>query len=252
MDYTVAAVDEAIKLLFLVAQQPGLGLTELARRAGITKARTFRLLSTLEQRDLVKRRGDPATYFLSLQALHLGAAAHAQNELLQVVREPIERLAQRLNETVAVRVLEGLETVSIARRQSTQTLRVHGEVGQRHKLHAGASSKLLLAFAPLEVLEAVLAMDRERFTPNTPVSKAALLRELKLVQGRGYSVSVGERELETAGMAVPIRDGSGGVVAALTISLPASRLAGREKEFLQALQAEAQEVSRRLGYVARP
>jgi DNA-binding IclR family transcriptional regulator len=252
MDYTVAAVDEAIKLLFLVAGQPGLGLTELARRSGITKARAFRLLTTLEQRDLVKRRGDPATYFLSFQALHLGAAAHAQNDLLQCVREPIERLGRRFNETVAVRVREGLETVSVARWESTQSLRVHGEVGQRHRLYAGASSKLLLAFAPPDVLEAVLAMDRERLTPKTPVARAALLREIKLVRERGYSLSFGEREPDTGGMAVPIRDGSGEVVAALVISMPASRMAGREQEFLQVLSVEAQEASRRLGYVARP
>jgi len=56
MDYTVAAVDEALKLLFLLAHAPGLGLTELAKRSVITKARAFRLLTTLEQRDLVRRR----------------------------------------------------------------------------------------------------------------------------------------------------------------------------------------------------
>lgn len=61
MDYTVAAVDEAVKLLLLVAQQPGLGLSEVARRSGTGKARAFRLLTTLEQRDLVRRRGEPAT-----------------------------------------------------------------------------------------------------------------------------------------------------------------------------------------------
>jgi IclR family transcriptional regulator, KDG regulon repressor len=248
MDYTVAAVDEAIKLLFLVAGQPGLGLTELAKRSGITKARAFRLLTTLEQRDLVKRRGDPVTYCLSFQALHLGAAAHAQNDLLQCVREPIERLGRRFNETVAVRVRDGLETVSIARWESTQSLRVHGEVGQRHILWAGASSKVLLAFAPAEVLEAVLAQDRERFTSKTLVSKAALLAEVKLVRQQDYAVSVGERVADTAAIAVPIRDGSSGVVAALVLSMPATRLKAREAEFLEVLRTEAQEVSRRLGY----
>lgn len=252
MDYTVAAVDEAIKLLFLVAAQPGLGLTELARRAGITKARAFRLLTTLEQRDLVRRSGDPATYALSFQSLILGAAAHAQNDLVQCVREPIERLGRRFNETVAARIRDGLGTVCIARWESTQSLRVHGEVGQRHTLHAGASSKLLLAFAPPDVLEAVLAMERERFTPVTPVPKAALLREIRLAREQGYALSFGERTPDTAGIAVPIRDGSGGVVAALIISMPASRMKGQEGLYLEALQAEALAASKCLGYVAGP
>ena len=248
MDYTVAAVDEAIKLLLLVAAQPGLGLTELGKRSGITKARAFRLLTTLEQRDLVKRRGEPVAYYLSLQALHLGAAAHAQNDLVQSVREPVERLGRLFNETVAVRVRDGLETVSIARWESTQSLRVHGEVGQRHILYAGASSKILLAFAPPEVVEAVLAQDRERFTPKTLVSKAALVAEIKLVRQQGYAVSVGERVPDTAAIAVPIRDGGLGVVAALVLSMPATRMKGQEERFLEALRAEGLEVSRRLGY----
>jgi IclR family KDG regulon transcriptional repressor len=248
MDYTVAAVDEAIKLLLLVAAQPGLGLTELARRSGVTKARAFRLLTTLEQRDLVKRRGDPVAYYLSFQALHLGAAAHAQNDLVQSVGEPIARLGRLFNETVAVRVRDGLETVSIARWESTQSLRVHGEVGQRHILYAGASSKILLAFAPPDVIEAVLAQERERFTSKTLVAKAALLAELKLVRQQGYAVSVGERVPDTAAIAVPIRDGGLGVVAALVLSMPATRLVAREAQLLEALRKEAAEVSRRLGY----
>lgn len=252
MDYTVSAVDEAIKLLFLVAQHPGLGLTEMARRSGITKARAFRLLTTLEQRDLVKRRGDPATYALSFQALHLGAAAHQQIDLVQAVQEPLERLGSLLNETVAVRVRDGLETLCVARRESTQSLRVHGEVGHRRPLYAGASSKLLLAFAPPELLEAVLASERTRFTPQTPVTKAALLREIREVRECGHAVSVGERTSGTAAIAVPIRDGQGEVIAALSISAPASRLtADHLRPCLQALEQQAAEASRRLGWVPR-
>lgn len=250
MDYTVAAVDEAIKLLFLVAEQPGLGLTELARRSGNTKARVFRLLTTLEQRDLVKRRGDPATYHLSFMALHLGAAAHSQIDLLLAVQEPLKALGTQFNETVAVRVRDKLETVCVARWESTQSLRVHGEVGHRRPLYAGASSKLLLAFAPPEVQERVLEAPRERFTTDTPVSRAALAREIRQVREAGYAVSVGERTSGTAAIAVPIRDATGQVVAALSISAPAGRLTEREVDhYLRALHERALEASRHLGHV---
>lgn len=248
MDYTVAAVDEALKLLFLVAQAPGLGLTELAKRSGITKARAFRLLTTLEQRDLVRRRGDPATYVLSFRALHLGAAATAQIDLVQAVQEPLARLGAMFNETCAVRVRDGLETVCVAKWESTQSLRVHGEVGRRRPLHAGASSKLLLSFAPSDVVEAVMAMERPRFTATTPVSKAALAQEMKKVRSDGYALSIGERAADTAAIAVPVRDAGGEVVAALSISMPATRMTQRIDPFLQALQDQASEASRRLGH----
>lgn len=249
MDYTVAAVDEAVKLLFLVAQQPGLGLSEIARRSGTGKARAFRLLTTLEQRDLVRRRGEPAAYHLGFQALHLGAAAQSQIDLVQLSQEPLERLAAKFNETVAVRVRDGLETVCVARRESTQSLRVHGEVGHRRPLYAGASSRLLLAHAPGEVLEAVLSAERARYTERTVVGKAAMLQALQQVRAEGYAHSEGERSAGTSALAVPIRDGSGQVVAALGLSAPASRMtAQHRRRYLAALREEAAEVSRRLGH----
>jgi DNA-binding IclR family transcriptional regulator len=249
MDYTVAAVDEALNLLFLVAQQPGLGLSELAKRSGNTKARSFRLLTTLEQRDMVRRRGDPATYCLGFRALHLGAAATAQIDLVQAVQEPLQRLGARFNETCAVRVRDGLETVCIAKWESTQSLRVHGEVGRRRPLYAGASSKLLLSAAPADVVEAVMAMQRQRFTATTPVSKAALAQEIRKVRANGYALSMGERAPDTAAIAVPVRDASGAVVAALSISTPATRMSEQVDTFLRALKDQALAASRHLGYV---
>lgn len=251
MDYTVAAVDEAVKLLLLVSQHPGLGLSEIARRSGTGKARAFRLLTTLEQRDLVRRRGEPATYLLGFQALHLGAAAQAQIDLVQLSQEPLERLHTKLNETVAVRVRDGLETVCVARRESTHSLRVHGELGHRRPLYAGASSRLLLAHAPETVLKAVLDAERTRFTEQTPVSKTAVQQALKLVRTQGHAHSEGERSVGTAALAVPIHDGSGEVVAALGLSAPASRMTARHRRrYLAALHTEAAEISRRLGHTA--
>ncbi len=249
MDYTVAAVDEAIRLLLFVAQHPGLGLSEITRRTGTGKARVFRLLTTLEQRGLVRRRGEPATYQLGFQALHLGAAAQAQIDLVQLAQEPLERLRARFDETVALRVRDGLETVCVARRESTQSLRVHGEIGHRRPLYAGASSKLLLAHAPKEVLESVLAAERTRFTDRTLVARTAMLQALKRVREEGHAHSEGERSTGTAALAVPLRDASGEVVAALGLSAPASRMtAQHRRQYLGALKAEAEGLSHKLGF----
>jgi DNA-binding IclR family transcriptional regulator len=249
MSYIVEAVDEAIKLLFIVAAEPGLGVTEIARRAGITKPRAFRLLSTLEARDLVRRQGPAAAYALGLQALHLGAAAHGQIDLVRLAEGPIAALGAELNETIALRVRDALETVCVARWESTHSLRVHGEVGHRRPLHAGASSKLLLAFAPDDVFERVLSEERRRYTPNTPVSKVALQAEIETIRRQGHAVSVGERAPDTAAVAVPIVDSAGEVVAALSVSAPTTRLGeDRLPKVLQALHRQAAVISRGLGF----
>lgn len=245
MDYTVAAVDEAVRLLLLVAAQPGLGVSEIARRSGNTKGRVFRLLTTLEQRQLVSRQGDGATYFLGYQALHLGAAAHNQIDLARLVEKPLEDLGRIFNETVSVRVRDGLETVCIAKRESTQSLRVYGEF--RRPLHAGASSKLLLAHAPESVIEAVLSCDLMRFTATTPLDRGTLLAELEKIRRQGHARSVAERAAGTAGVAVPIRNGSE-VIAVLAISAPCSRMTeDRFGLYLRQLQQQAREISMGMG-----
>lgn len=249
MSYTVDAVDEAIKLLIQVAAESGLGVTELARRGGITKARAFRLLHTLEQQGLVHRVGPQAAYYLGFRALHLGAAAQSQIDLVRVANQPMTELGEALNETIALRVLDGLATVCVARWESKQSLRVHGEVGHRRALYAGASSKLLLAHAPKALLDAVLAQERPRFTAATPVSKAALLRELAAVRRLGYALSIGERAADTAAIAVAVHDAQGQVVAALSVSTPATRMTPeRMAPMLALLREKAATVSARLGW----
>lgn len=252
MNYTVEAVDEAVKLLFIVAAAPGLGVTELARRSGITKARAFRLLATLESRDLVRRQGPAAAYVLGLQALHLGAAAREQIDLVKLAEEPIAALGAELNESVALRVRDGLESVCVARCESTHSLRVHSEIGHRLPLHAGASSKLLLAFAPPDVVAAVMAGERKRFTPQTLVAKGTLLAEIDTIRREGHSVSVGERAPDTAALAVPVYDGAGEVIAALSVSAPSTRMTEqRLPKVLQALRRQAGVLSRALGHVGQ-
>ena len=114
-DYTVAAVDHALALLLLVAHSPGLGVSELAARSGNTKARTFRLLYTLEQRRLVQRRGRTAAYWLDVQALYLGIAAQEQVDLVRLARPYLLNLAAACNENVQIRVRDGLESVCVDR-----------------------------------------------------------------------------------------------------------------------------------------
>src|SRR4051794_8660876 len=113
MDYTVDAVDRAMILLFLVAREAGHGVTDLAKRAGITKARAFRLLDTLEQNGLVQREGDGATYRLNYRALSIGAAAQDQLGLSRLAKYNLPSIGARCNESVLIRVRDGFESVCI-------------------------------------------------------------------------------------------------------------------------------------------
>jgi len=249
MSYTVDAVSKAIELLFLVAQQGDLGVTELAKRSGNTKARAFRLLATLEEKGLVQRKMPLATYSLGYGALVLGTAAQGQLSIANVAGQLLEGVGRECNESVLVRVRDGVETVCIAWWDAPHAIRIHSQLGDRRSLGVGASGKLLLAHAPPEVREQVLAEKRERYTPNTITGRAELEAELARISEEGVSVSMSERSLETLAIAAPIRDAGGEVVASLSITAPTNRVDADAVIRYRAIIADgAARFSRALGF----
>jgi len=247
--YIVDAVDEALGLLMLVAEHPSLGVTELARRADLTKARAFRLLSTLEHRGMIAREAPAAVYKLGYNALLVGNAAREQLDLIKLVAPSLAALGAACGENVIVRVRDGLESVCVARHESSQSVRVHTEVGNRRPLHVGASGKLLLAFGGETLVNAVLATSPQRFTDKTIVDPQALRDELASIRAAGYAVSLGEREADAVSAAAPLRDHTGATVASLSIASPASRTTQEVLDRHVAMVVEqAAALSRSLGH----
>jgi DNA-binding IclR family transcriptional regulator len=250
VDYTVDAVDKAIGLLNLVAQFPDLGVTELAKRSGNTKARAFRLLGTLELNGLVQRDAN-AAYRLGNHVLYLGAAAKEQLSIVRVSAAIFEDMVRECNEGIQIRIREGTDSVCIARRDSTHEVRSLTAVGNRRPLYIGASGKLLLAHASPEVREAVLGGELIKYTPTTITSRRTLEKELQKILKDGVSLSLGERSADLVAVAAPVRDGTGGVIAALGISGPSSRMnADTLDSFVDCVKRGADRLSRELGYRA--
>jgi IclR family KDG regulon transcriptional repressor len=250
MSYTVDAVSKAIELLFLVAEQGGNGVTELARRSGNTKARAFRLLSTLEESGLVQRQMPMATYSLGYRALLLGCAAQEQLSLINVANALLEQVGRECNESVLVRIRDGLETVCVAWWDASHAVRIHNQLGDRRSLAVGASGKLLLAHAPVEVQEAMLSGNLERYTPNTIVKRADLENELARIGAEGVSISLSERTPDIMALAAPIRDASGAVIASLSMTAPTSRVpADSLAKYIAIVQGGAHRFSRALGHL---
>lgn len=248
MEYTVAAVDEALGLLLLVATAPDLGVTELARRSGNTKARAYRLLTTLEGRHFVERHGDPAVYRLGTQSLVVGLAAKEQIGLVTHAQRHLKELNEQFNESTSLRILDGLESVCVALIESTRDLRVASFIGRRRSLHAGASGKIFMAFGSDELRRAVIEGALQKFTLNTP-SKAKLTQELAKIRAQGYATSIGEVTSEVTAIAAPVRDSTGEVIAAIGVSLPNTRASEKAlKGYIAAVVKQAATLSKELGY----
>lgn len=252
MSYTVSSLDKALTILEMLANHPGSGVSEIAQRTESTKSQAFRLLYTLEQRGYVRKDGNSRTYTLGYRTLYLGDKSRQQNSIVQAARPVLDELSERCQENVHLILREGLSSVCVALRQSSQSLRLYAQVGRRGPLHAGGGSTLLLAFAPDEVREEVLASQLKTFTPVTETDPARLRELLAKIREQGFHEAKNDLDEGAYSIAAPIRDHRGQVVAALSIAGPIFRLTAESRRLhLDNVLKYADKVSHALGWQAQ-
>ncbi|RVT84189.1 IclR family transcriptional regulator [Rhodobacteraceae bacterium CCMM004] len=222
--YVVASVERAAQLLLTLAEMPDAGVTDLAEATGTTKSLTFRLLYTLERNGFVRKDAERRTYTLGYRTLVLGDQSRRQSQLIATAEPVLESLVEETRENALLFVREGTKGLCVALRESPQPLRIFASVGRLVPLYAGGATKVLLAYAPDEVQAEVAAGPLERFTPSTPSDSASLSAALERIRSDGYVRSVGEIEPDTCSIAAPVRDQTGGVIAALGVNGPTARM----------------------------
>jgi IclR family KDG regulon transcriptional repressor len=247
-DYTISAVDRALRLLEALGEAPNEGVSVLARRLGLTKSIVFRLLVTLEQRGFVDRDPDRGTYSLGHRIGVLGERLEPGAGLLAAARPVMERLRDQTAESVNLVVREGARSLVLATRAGHHAIRLFAQAGRYGPLHAGGGSMVLLAFAPVAIRTAVASGPLERFTPETITDGALLLERLEQIRRDGFNVVVSDLDLGAFSISAPIRTRGGEVVAALSVAGAEVRLSeGLRPTYLAAVLGAAEEISRKLG-----
>lgn len=248
MSYTISAVDRALLLLEALAEAPDSGVSELAAKTGFTKTLIFRLLYTLEVRGFVAKDTVRRTYTLSWHTILLGDQARRKSKLLSAAEPHMDELRRVTGCNVSVQIRDGMHSVTVALRRGTQEPRIYAEVGRRGPLHAGGGPKVLLAFAPVEVREAVLASDLARFTPVTLIEPERLREALATIRRDGWVISVGELDHSTCSIAIPIYDSSSDVAAAMAITGRTDLLPPEKRgQVLDLLRESGAQISRLVG-----
>jgi DNA-binding IclR family transcriptional regulator len=221
-------VDKSIVKLFALlealanADQPR-GVSELARELNLTKTNVHRLLRTLEINNFVRRTGRVSRYELTLKLWELGTRVVARLDIKKVSAHFLSQLASQTHETVHLSVPDGMEVVYIDKIESPAPVRAHTTIGARAPLYCVGTGKAMLAFLPAETI-ANLEGKLERHTANTIADMPRLEVEMARIREQGYAEYQGEWRDGVNGVAAPIRDMHGNVVAAVGIAGPDSRL----------------------------
>jgi DNA-binding IclR family transcriptional regulator len=237
-----------VRLLDALAATPAaaLPLKNLALDTGLHPSSAFRILAALGQHGLVRR--EAGGYRLGAKLLQLAGRAHAEVDVRAVARPVMEELRDVVRETVNLTVREGSEVVYVERAVARKMVRVEQVIGHRAPLHVTAVGKLFLSEDPPETFARyVSASGLRAFTRHTITDGDRLKRECRLIRKRGYASDAGEAEEGVCCLAVPIRDHSGTVVAALSVSAAGTR---PDTGWLARLRQAGQQISERLGYQA--
>lgn len=247
--YPIESVDKALRLLLLLRNRRVLAVSEASRELGVAASTAHRLLAMLHYRGFVAQ--DPATkaYTLGPILAELGLAAVRGMDIRGQARPVMEHLVGEVGETVHLGVLRGTDVLLLESVESTRALRVADRTGMTLPAHASAAGKALLADIPVEQLHILFPdMALPAFRPNTITQRDRLEQMLAVVRERGYATNADESEAGVSGVAAPVRDSTGRVRAALTVSAPTSRLSDEQiAAIAPATMRAASEIGGRLG-----
>jgi DNA-binding IclR family transcriptional regulator len=228
---------------------PRLSLSEVAVRAGLPVTTAHRLLGELTAWGALARRAD-GRYEIGRRLWELGLLAPVQLELRQVAAPFLLDVHTATRDTVHLAVREELSALYVERISGRESVPVVSQVGSRLPLHATGVGKVLLAWAPDDVVERALAAP-VRATRHTVTEPGRLRRELAEVRRRGYARTAEEMSLGASSVAVPITAARGGgqvVVGALGIVVPSHRR--DPARLVPALEVAARGIGREVGRTA--
>jgi IclR family KDG regulon transcriptional repressor len=231
-------------------ERPEPNLTEISSGIGLSKSTAHRLLSTLEAAGMVECDRRTARYRLGLKVFRLGSVASKGMDLVKQAEPLLRTIADETGETALLLVADGSEALCLRRFDGDSQLRVVSvEAGRRSAFNCGAAPRVLLAHLPNSEWEGVVADHVRQMTQYSLVSREELERDRREIREHGYSVSWEDAALHACALGAPVRDASGAVVAAVSISGIVQRFSPeRLSTLIRRIMQVGDDISGKLGY----
>ena len=250
-DSKIQSVARALFIINTLAEARGeLALNEIATRLSLAKSTVHALISTLKDFGYIEQSDFAGKYRLGLRLFEVGQIVAQGWEVRAVAAPYITKLLEQLLETVHLAVIDKLEVLYIDKRESGRSLRIVSQVGMRLPAHCTGVGKVLMAYlSPEERAELINGKGLSRFTKNTLTDVKTLEDELTRIRMQGFAIDNEEIMDGLRCVAAPIRDQTGKVISAISLSGPVSRMEGEWFEnAILSVTKTAKEISFGLGY----
>jgi IclR family pca regulon transcriptional regulator len=240
------SLERGLRVLELFGQgtESRFAMIEVADELGITRASALRILATLEDMGYVRLEG--RAYGLTPRVLALGYSYLASLGFRAIARPILEDLVRVTKETASVGVLDGADVVYVAREEARRLIRIDLNVGSRLPAYLNSMGRVLMSALPDAALDAQMrAVKLTKLASRTVADKRQLKARIVEIRKAGYCYIDGEVDDRIAGLAMPLVDRDGKVIAALNLSLGFGRHGPKEVErnLIPLLRKAAQKIN---------
>jgi len=246
-------LDLSLRLLERLADaREPVGVSELAREFGSSKATVYRHIQTMARHGFVRQ--DPATqrYQAGVKLFILGERLRDRFDVLAAARKEMAPLRDETGQAVTVSALVEDQVLVLELLQGRTIVEFGTRPGTVLDLHASAHGKVALAFGPAELQERSLARPLKPWTPQTIRTRPALERAIALVRARGWATAPNEVLPGVNALAAPIFDHRGAYAGAIAIVGSTQYIAATPApQQIALVTGAAQRISRELGFRSR-
>lgn len=193
----------------------GLGVSEVARRAGVPKSTVSRIAADLVEERLLDREGDK--FYLGVRLFELGQSVEHPRRLRRLAHPVLGELRRASELSAQFAILDGADVVYLAIAREETVVQPAARIGGRLPAHATALGKAMLAFSPADVVDRALASGLEPRTPHTITDVESLRGALRLARAGGTAVEAEECVLGRSCVAAPVLV-AGVAVAAVSVA----------------------------------
>ena len=246
----IKVIDKAIDILEILSESDDsicCSVSNIAKELKMSRSTVYRIMRTLMYHNFISKDDNSGKYILGWELYRLGCRVKMDTDVYLRIRKDIEGLNNILNETVSLYFLKDAKVLVVDSYKRGEGLKIDVPIGVLEPIHATASGKCLLLDYSYEDIVKLLGTDElSRYTSESITSIDELYANISETKEYKYTTSFEEY---IYGMAAPIRDHTGNIIAAVTISAPIQRMnKSNIQNFYKPLIDTANRASTKLGY----
>jgi IclR family transcriptional regulator, KDG regulon repressor len=243
--YSAPSVKKAFKILHAISDASnGLGISDLSKQLKIGKSTVHGITAALEELGVLVRDPKRKKYNMGFTLLELKKKAYGKIELRDMAKIPMEKLMEKIGETVFLGILNGDHVTILDVVESHNEMKITSPPGTRLPLIAGATGKVFLAqFEEKKAKEVIQKIGLVRFTSKSIFDQKKFFKEVEETRRRGYAIDDEEYMIGVRAIASPIQTSSFPLAAIWVVGFTSSLNDQKMEKVILEIQKTAQEIS---------